>query len=230
MLYQDIAFPESDKGYYNYDHSIKVLTDPGPNTSYFWSCSFWIMNGQTAYMGLQTDVLTPNGDIGKGVNVAMWGATNAQPGPNAVVRDTTDGDAGRAIYMPYAWEAGTVYRLRVWQVNSDANGFWWGFWIKNGNTSVDTWIGSIYVPTRNFIASSSIAWTEYYAADKTAPCNSPVRRPESVEFLNPSMNNDDNHPGHQVLPRSSAFRTPACPNYTIKAGDSRFSCIQSVNM
>jgi hypothetical protein len=232
MLYQNLAFPNTPNGYYNYDHSIKVLKDPGSNASYFWSCQFWIINGEAAYMGLQTDVGTPGGDIGKGVNVAMWGATNAQPAPNAGIRANTDGSPGRGLYMAYSWEEGTIYRMRVWQVNADSNGFWWGFWVKNESTGVDTWIGNIYVPLRNWIANSSVVWTEYYGPDNTAPCNSPVRKPESVEFLNPSMNNNDNDPGHQTLPVSSSFNTPMCPNYTITTGPSSdpYSCIQSVNL
>lgn len=228
MLYQDLSFP--DAGYYNYDHSVQVLKDPGPDSFYFWSCQFGLQDGEAAYMGLQTDVGTPNGSIGKGVNVAIWGATDAQPGPNAGVRENTDGSPGRGLYLSYAWDEGTVYRLRVWQVNSDDNGFWWGFWIKNTTTGTDTWIGNLYTPGKSWIAGSSIVWTEYYGPDNTAPCDSPLRKPASVEFQNPGMNNGDNNPGHQILPSSSSFRTPACPNFAITAGSSDFSCIQSVNM
>jgi hypothetical protein len=230
MLYQDLSFPNKDAGYYNYDHSITPVKDPGPNSFYFWAVQFNTQNGNVGYMGLQTDVLGNNGNnIGKGVNVALWGATNATAvGENAAVRNNTDGQPGRAVYMPYLWEEGVCYRMRVWQNGSDANGFWWQFWVKNENTGIDTHIGNIYVPNKNYIGNQTIAWTEYYGAGKNEPCGSPVRKPETVFFLNPSMNNDANNPGQEVKPSSASLRKPACPNYYI-VEEPDYLCVQSVN-
>lgn len=231
MIYQYLTFPHAENGYYSLDQSIMVQKDPGDGAYYFWACQFSIMNGEAAYMGLQTDLETPAGNLHKGVNVAMWGATDAQPiGTGAGMRPNTDGAPGRAIYMPYEWEQGIVYRLRVWQVDSDNNGFWWGFWILNESTGVDTEIGKIYVPLKDFIGNSCINWTEYYGGGNDDPCDSPVRKPESVAFLNPCMNNNAAKPGTQILPVSSAFNHPDCPNYSIAKGSSPYSCIESVNM
>lgn len=239
MLYQDLGFPATDAVYYNYDHSIKPITDPGPNSSYFWSISYYIQNTQgQGYMGLQTDVLANGQNLGKGLVVALWGATNAiGAGANAGIHPNTDGDSGRSIYMPYIWEAGTVYRMRIWAAvpdwkplpDFDDDGLWWEYWIRNESTGVDTYIGSLFYPARNYLTNSTIVWTEFYGDDRDGPCDSSARKPESVMFLNPSMNNDADNPGHQILPTSSSLRTPACLNYVITE-DTDYACIQSVNL
>lgn len=229
MLYQNLVFPTAQNGYYNYDHSIKPIIDPGANAFYFWSIQFSIQNGDQGYMGLQTDVLDNNGhSVGKGANVAMWGATNATTnGKDSVVRTNTDGALGNGLYMPYEWTANTAYRMRIWQDGSDDAGFWWQFWIKNESTGIDTHIGNIYNPLKNYIANSSVVWTEYYGPERTAPCDSPVRKPEVVMFLNPTMNNDGNT-GSQITPVSSSVSNPNnCPNYCVCEGPN-YTCTQSV--
>lgn len=241
MLYQDLRFPVTDAGYYNYDHSIKPITDPGANSHYFWSISYYIQSTQgQGYMGLQTDVLVNGQNLGKGLVVALWGASNAiSGGDNAGIHPNTDGDPGRSIYMPYIWEAGSAYRMRVWAALpgwkpipdfNDDNGLWWKYFIRNEATGVDTYIGSLYYPVKSYLANSSIVWTEFYESlHRDDPCDSSARKPESVTFLNPSMNNDADNPGHQILPTSSSLRAPTCPNYIITQGTD-YACIQSVNL
>ena len=230
MLYQNLFFPDVTNGYYNYDQSIQVLRDPGSDSFYFWSAQFGV-GSSTGYMGLQTDTLSNNGqNIGKGFNVALWGSDTARvEAPGAEIRPDTDGEPGRALYMPYEWQEGREYRLRIWQAGEQDGGFWWEFWVLDKVTEVDTHIGDILRKDKSYINNNPVLWTEYYGVGRDNPCDSPVRKPESVKFLNPIMNNDGDRPGSGTLPERSTLNPPGCPNYSIEQFPV-YSCIQSVNI
>jgi hypothetical protein len=227
MMYQNLSWPSNpDPYYYNYDHSIMVGLDPGANAFYFWSVQFWFQDGTAAYMGVQTDVLSNDGNyLGKGVNVAMWNASDAQIDPNAppgtAIRPNTDGESGLGLYAPWAWQAGVEYRMRVWEVEADDQGIWWLFTVANMASGDQARLGSLKsTQSMGRLSAASVVWTEYYGPNNTAPCLDPTRKPTSVLFLNPARNDG------KVTPVSTSLQTPACSNYLIS--QPTFAALQQV--
>lgn len=224
MIYQDLAWPPDPNPYcYNYDHSIIVNLDPGPNSFYFWAIQFWFIDGTAGYMGLQTDIGDNNGsNLGKGINLAIWNATDARPKNGAKVRPDTDGQPGKALYVPYVWQVGVVYRFRIWELSTDNAGIWWMFAVQNTSSEVEIEVGSLKTPlSMQGLNHSSVVWTEYYGPQNDSPCNNPVRKEMSVTFLNPVRNNNS------YLPTSTSLRQPICSRFEVIDG-ANFSASQQV--
>lgn len=199
LMYQHLAWPSGE--YYNYDQSIIVLTDPGPESYFFWAAQFE-MQDSVGYMGLVTDALYQGSNLGPGVNVAIWGATSGDPAPGAKIDTNTDGDPGIRLVLPFTWSAGTLYRLRIWEVAADSQSVTWGFWITDMVTSTDTPIGTITSPlSLGRIAPSTSSWTEYYGPGRDDGCNGAPWDVEAVLWLNPYFN------GETVQPTSSTTTT-----------------------
>jgi Domain of unknown function (DUF3472) len=212
MMYQNIEWPnDPEVDYYNYDHSIQVELDMEPDSFYFWSIQFWFQNGAAGYMGLQTDVLSNDGqNLGRGFNVAIWDAIDARPENGVVVRPDTDGDKGGALYLPHEWKAGTVYHFRIWELQADEDGIWWGFFVTDKDSQESFYLGSLKTPMEmKRLNAQSVVWTEYYGANNTAPCDDPIRKETSVLFLNPVRN------AETILPIHSYVDTPNCPRYKL---------------
>jgi hypothetical protein len=52
---------------------------------------------------------------------------------------------GYSCRLAYKISKNTYYRYRLWRLTPDSGGQWWGAWIENMTTGVDTYIGSIRV-------------------------------------------------------------------------------------
>lgn len=213
----------ANNDYYNHDHSILSIHDSGPNSNYYYAIQFWINNGQAGYMGLQTDLAgnpqnnQPAPNLGKGVNYSIWGATDVRPAPNAGVSDNTDGKAGCRLFMPYEWQAGTVYRLRLWALEKENGGRWWGCWVLNVATGDEIYLGSIFYPSEEGLGTQSLVFTEYYGDGRYEdPATNPQQKPICVAFFNCSRNNDDEHPGNEILPVSTSLEQHSVPATVIR--------------
>jgi hypothetical protein len=136
------------------DYFVQVQTDPGVTSNVFWSFQTG-SGGPTAYMGLQTDLLTAkdanpdyNGTdtIGKLFLFSTWGtglqARNGSPGSWCVVSPTVaDGSAGGGCRILYPWIAGRSYRFRF----QDEGSNWYSSTVSemlNGNVINSFQIGS----------------------------------------------------------------------------------------
>jgi hypothetical protein len=212
MMYQNLEWPNDPEiDYYNYDHSIQVELDIESDAFYFWSIQFWFQDGTAGYMGLQTDVLSnEHQNLGRGFNVAVWDAIDAQPANGASVRPNTDGDKGGALYLPHEWAAGVTYRFRIWEIQTDEDGIWWAFFVLNTDSKEEIYLGNLKTPLQmKRLNHMSVVWTEYYGPNNTAPCDDPIRKEVSVLFLNPARNNET------ILPINASLETPRCPRYKI---------------
>lgn len=221
MPYQHQNWPGNVE-YYNQDHSILSIHDSGPESFYYYAVQFWINNGDGGYMGLQTDLLgnpennQPPPNLGKGVNYAIWGATNVRPGPNSGVSDNTDGESGYRLFMPYEWRAGIVYRLRIWALEKENGGRWWGCWILNVASGEEAWLGDIFYPSEEGLGNQSLVFTEYYGEGRMDdPAGNPKQQPICVAFLNCSRNNDNDNPGKAVQPASTSLQQHSYPTTII---------------
>jgi hypothetical protein len=87
---------------------------------------------------------------------SIWDAVSAEGA--ATGRFGGEGE-GWSCRVPYLWEAGRGYRLRVWTVEPG----WWAAWVRDEVTDVETEIGFIRVPGDwRQLDTWSVMWTEYY--------------------------------------------------------------------
>ncbi len=142
-------------GYKSFEHSLTPELDPGPDSTYFWAHQFRLIGGEGGYLGLQTKGDRADG-AGKIAIFSIWNAEEAE-GPNAV-RFGGEG-TGWSCRIPYQWQAGRTYDLRVWT----PGGGWWAAAVRDRATGDVHEIGAIRVPGhwRN-LDSWSVMWTEYY--------------------------------------------------------------------
>ncbi|HVF14490.1 MAG TPA: DUF3472 domain-containing protein [Acidimicrobiales bacterium] len=140
--------------------------DPGPDSTYFWAHQFRLEGGEGGYIGLQTKGNRADGSLGKMAIFSIWDALGADG--MGTVRFGGEG-TGWSCRIPYLWEAGRAYRLRV---ASDRPG-WWDAAVTDSVTGATSWIGRIQVPEGwGGLGSWSVMWTEYYGG--------PIRRCEEL--------------------------------------------------
>jgi len=133
-----------------YTMDIEIHNDialAGDNGIYLIACQGSV--GSTGYyFGLQTDVQDPNTFLGrgKGLIFSRWKTRDLE---NARVPDDgftqSSGHEGDFIGVrrDYDWSDGQ-YRLRLAQDGDDDGvGRWYGLWITDLSTNVETWIGSL---------------------------------------------------------------------------------------
>ena len=128
-------------GFWNVDQQVRVATKAHH--------TYWAMNwGFTAtpndggYMGLQTNGIRFDGSTGETAIFSLWNANAARgSGCGQFGGEGT----GYSCRIPYAFSTQVYYRYRLWRLTPDAGGQWWGAWMQNTATGVDTYIGSIRV-------------------------------------------------------------------------------------
>ena len=115
----------------------------------------WSSIGNTRFgFGIRTDVDDPDtdGSEGKGIVFNRWGTHDtAQARPTEdgwVVTGTILGNF-ISIRKPYDWGAGD-YTVRIAQNGEDDDdGRWYGMWIRDKSTNVETYMGSLKFPMVN---------------------------------------------------------------------------------
>ncbi|MDQ4089056.1 MAG: hypothetical protein M3163_01945 [Actinomycetota bacterium] len=87
---------------------------------------------------------------------SIWDAVSAEGA--ATGRFGGEGE-GWSCRVPYLWEPGRGYGLRVWTVEPG----WWAASVRDEVTAVETEIGFIQVPRQwRQLDTWSVMWTEYY--------------------------------------------------------------------
>lgn len=120
---------------------------------------------------------------------SIWDAVSAA-GPTSG-RFGGEGE-GWSCRVPYQWEAGRGYRLRVWTVERG----WWAASVRDELTAVQTEIGFIQVPGDwRLLDTWSVMWTEYYGG----PLPSCAALPHSkVIFSTPTADDGTVEPERSV--------------------------------
>jgi hypothetical protein len=172
-------------GYKSFEHALLPEVDPGPESTYFWAHQFRLIGGAGGYLGLQTRGNLADGSLGKVAIFSIWDAEEAE-GPGAV-RFSGEG-TGWSCRIPYAWEAGRAYGMRVYT----PGGGWWAAAVRDEATGVIEDIGGIRVPAdwRN-LDSWSVMWTEYYGSPLDS-CQDLAH--SSVVFATPTADRGDVRP------------------------------------
>ena len=129
-----------DPGHFSEDHALVMAFG-------------WSSIGSTRFgFGIRTDVDDPDSDgsEGKGIVFNRWDThdkTLARPTADGwVVTGTILGDF-ISIRKPYDWGVGD-YTVRIAHdgTSDDAGARWYGMWIRNKSTNVETYMGSLKFP------------------------------------------------------------------------------------
>ena len=192
-----IYYNQPNNGYWNIDQNLWI-EQKAPTT--FWAIYFDFA-GKTygGYHGLQTTV------TGDKALFSIWNATAASPftGIEGTGCNTFSGEGvGYHCYLPINITPHTVYKLRVWILNSDQYGQWWGAWVINGTT--ENFVGQIRTNISNTRLKDSRDFTEYYGS--YSYCNQIPR--SIVDWQVPSFNNKESTGAY------SSNYTQACNNYS----------------
>jgi hypothetical protein len=156
--YVDWTYPQ--QGFWNVDQTVWVV-QKAPST--YWSSNWsWTTTHGAAtggYMGIQTNGIRFDGTTGDTAIFSLWGANGTRSGQC----DTFGGEGtGLSCRMPYTiYGDGNSYRLRVWRLESDAHGQWWGAWIRDSRRG-DLHIGDIRVPGTSGLMTGPNVFAEYF--------------------------------------------------------------------
>lgn len=153
-------------GFYNFDIFLTIDVSPGVEGYYFWAHQFHFNQGNGGYIGLQTNGSIQSQQVGKMAIFSIWDALGAEPGAGASSEQFTGEGEGWSCRIPYEWEEGRTYRLRIWELccaHEPWKDEWWAAWIMDTSTNQETFIGKIKVPAFwQWLDENSVAWVEYY--------------------------------------------------------------------
>ncbi len=165
----------------------------------FWAQYWtWPDGSNGGYIGLQT-----NGAAGGDTGIfSLWNA-NAASGPSCG-QFSGEGN-GYSCRLSFPIYTNTQYRYRVWRLNSDAGGQWWGAWIYDSRSGQDVYIGSIRVPGSRTLMAVPMNFTEYFG--NAVACNQvPV---SIVDWTQPASNSQGNG-AYQYYSAYSSWTKGAC--------------------
>jgi hypothetical protein len=138
--YSNWTWPATSTGYDNFDQRLTILGH-SPGTHYFWAHQMHFVAGDGGYLGLQVGSYPNNTKIAL---FSLWSANGAE---GANCGPFLEGGPGYTCRIdPYNWVTGRAYRLRVAAFGEDALGEWWGAWVHDTVTGVDSYVGKIRVP------------------------------------------------------------------------------------
>lgn len=167
LTYSYVNWP-GNASYYNMDQLIRIDQAPLVNSrqGYFWSNQFFIGKA-VGYFGLQQ---LPDGS--RIVNAAIWDTTRGEVASGFTVAPFDGEGTGIRIFGRYSWVPGRIYRLRVWELSRD----WWGFYIQDTVTGIDTYLGEIqnqFDPGK--FLNGSITFTEQFSGPDFCSGLAPVK-------------------------------------------------------
>jgi hypothetical protein len=129
---------------WNIDQNIQVLQRARDS---YWAGSWtWNVPRETSeggYAGIQTNGGRFDGSTGDTAIFSIWRANGSRgPACGAFGGEGT----GLSCRRAYTINTNRLYRLRIWRLNADSSGQWWGAWILDQSTGVETWIGDLRAP------------------------------------------------------------------------------------
>lgn len=197
------------------------LTDDG----YFWAHGFGFAASSGGFVGLQYrggyQADPPNGAVATTNMAVFWIAASPLraelgdvPYPDARTYSRFDsGSQWWTIHALYAWQVCRVYRLRVGRQGVELNGdVWYGAWVRDTVTGVETFLGRILVPAAwGPLSTESNVWSSRIGYDPLTTCADIELA--SALFGVPSANQGSVAPSR----RGNRFASP------LKCGTSRFT-------
>lgn len=155
--YSHWNFGGSSTGYWNVDQQMQVTRKPG---STYWALYWdWVGSSDGGYLGLQTNGNRFNGTSGDTAIFSLW---NANAATGTACGQFEENGPGYSCRLPYSFGINTYYRYRLWRLNANSGGQWWGAWIQNVSTGTGTQIGAIRVATDRTAATDVQNFVEYF--------------------------------------------------------------------
>jgi len=145
-------------GFWNVDQQVRVAQKAHHS---YWAMVWGYTStpNEGGYMGLQTDGIRGGQTIGDMAIFSLWNA-NASRGGNCAAF-SGEGN-GLSCRLAYPISTSVYYRYRVWRLEADAGGQWWGAWIQNTATGVDTHLGSLRVAASKNLTTTPYNFSEYW--------------------------------------------------------------------
>jgi len=158
--YYDWNSPTLPDGHYNSDINLTINEEPPTGSYYYWSKTFYFVNGELGYIGLQSNGWMWNeGWIGKMAIFSLWNALDSQAGEHAVCGKFGGEGEGLSCRMKYNWQSGHTYRLRIWKIDTS----WWAAFIMDMTTGKEDYIGKIKVSKSwKGLANNFVLFSEYF--------------------------------------------------------------------
>jgi hypothetical protein len=165
--YTYLRWPAPSGAFDGFDSFEWELT-PELDTSqgYFWAHQFALRDSgdpqSGGYAGLQANGSYPPGRPTKVAIFSIWNALDAR---GAGIAQPFGGEGiGYQTLIPWAWEAGRRYQLRLSTIETDPRRErWWVAAVRDTATDSEAEIGRILVPeTWNKLATGSVVWTELF--------------------------------------------------------------------
>ena len=182
------TFPESRTVL---ETDIQILSDPSTaansDVQYFLAHQFSIVGGEGyrtwlsgGYVGLQTQVWWQGMNYGEGIMFSIFDSatfvTNKVSFEGANCEDFGHEGLGMHCFMPYPWDAGKRYRLRV-QAFPDAIASTTSYTASVTDMSVNppatVTVGTIAASPDSELGDSSVQWLEYYGPPRASCADYP---------------------------------------------------------
>lgn len=171
-----VSWPDNAE-YFNMDQVVRIDHAPKRDSGQGWYWAYQFQLGKTTgYMGLQQQ---PDGK--RTAHFALWDNFSAHAAPGFNASAFGGEGTGTKIFGDYPWVEGHSYRLRVWSQPKN----YWGCWIKDIDTGVETYLGEIQNqndPGKQL--NSSVSFTELYSGANNCNQAEPVRSSWSMPTAN----------------------------------------------
>lgn len=129
------------------------------------------------YLGIQQGA----GAGTRSARFSLWNTTTAR-GPHC---EPFGGEGtGMTCFRGYPFVENHAYTLRVWRLENDGAGQWWGAWIIDTATGVETHLGDIRATAGTGELQSAVSFNEYFGP--AVPCDQLPH--SSVAFGAPTIN------------------------------------------
>ena len=160
---------EGKSGYVSFEHGVTPEIEPPQGTGYFWSHQVEFVNGNAAYFGLQTLGRRPDGSEGKVAIFSVWNSLAAR-GPGLAQPFSGEGEGFQTI-IPYEWQAGQKYRLRLFKSGRNRRGVEWTAKVSADGSGKERTIGTITVSEKwGYLSNWSVMWSERYTGPEIKAC------------------------------------------------------------
>jgi hypothetical protein len=179
-LYSWWSLPDSTTGYYNVDSRVRIDVDPGATSGLSWGAQFNFVGGASAgHVELRDGIER----AGRSAYFTFGGATAVNPlsGSTCTLGQFSTVECS----LPYDWQRGHVYRLRVWVVNQSA-----GLWVvavEDEATKVEQQIGTFTIPGSSLLQAQATTFTNTFFMTGNLSCSSAAPS-ASATFYAPTGN------------------------------------------
>lgn len=173
--YTDWYFP-SGENYLSLEWTFVPVVDPPGSLAkegllHYYAYNFALVNATNAvgggYAGFQSNGIFQDKPEGKVINFSIWGSNAGKT--KGLLNKANEESGGVQIMYKYEWIVGHKYYFELKQGPSgeDSLGKWWGLWVTDKNSGVESFVGEQRVPIRinGKIATSWSLHTSMFGED-----------------------------------------------------------------